>query len=296
MKKYVSSLKSSFHFVYNKRKKKIHLIKGVIFEFLVRLGFNNGREKRLEAKEMSLTIEHLTGGYGHIPVLKDINFDVKSGEMVGLIGLNGAGKSTTIKNIIGLLTPQKGKIMIDGETLQQAPEEYRKKIGYIPETPSLYEELTLKEHIEVTALAYDIPLEEAFKRAEPLLKMFRLDNKLEWFPANFSKGMKQKVMVLCAFLIEPSLYIIDEPFLGLDPLAIHALLELMDTMRKQGAAILMSTHILATAEKYCDRFVVLHEGKLRANGTMAELRAEFNLPESSLDDIYLALTKEEKVG
>lgn len=144
MKKYVSSLKSSFHFVYNKRKKKIHLIKGVIFEFLVRLGFNNGREKRLEAKEMSLTIEHLTGGYGHIPVLKDINFDVKSGEMVGLIGLNGAGKSTTIKNIIGLLTPQKGKIMIDGETLQQAPEEYRKKIGYIPETPSLYEELTLK--------------------------------------------------------------------------------------------------------------------------------------------------------
>jgi len=95
--------------VYNKRKKKIHLIKGVIFEFLVRLGFNNGREKRLEAKEMSLTIEHLTGGYGHIPVLKDINFDVKSGEMVGLIGLNGAGKSTTIKNIIGLLTPQKGK-------------------------------------------------------------------------------------------------------------------------------------------------------------------------------------------
>ncbi|OSH43146.1 multidrug ABC transporter ATP-binding protein [Enterococcus faecalis] len=292
----MSSLKSSFHFVYNKRKKKIHLIKGVIFEFLVRLGFNNGREKRLEAKEMSLTIEHLTGGYGHIPVLKDINFDVKSGEMVGLIGLNGAGKSTTIKNIIGLLTPQKGKIMIDGETLQQAPEEYRKKIGYIPETPSLYEELTLKEHIEVTALAYDIPLEEAFKRAEPLLKTFRLDNKLEWFPANFSKGMKQKVMVLCAFLIEPSLYIIDEPFLGLDPLAIHALLELMDTMRKQGAAILMSTHILATAEKYCDRFVVLHEGKLRANGTMAELRAEFNLPESSLDDIYLALTKEEKVG
>ena len=108
-------------------------------------------------------------------------------------------------------------------------------------------------------MAYDIPLEEAFKRAEPLLKTFRLDNKLEWFPANFSKGMKQKVMVLCAFLIEPSLYIIDEPFLGLDPLAIHALLELMDTMRKQGAAILMSTHILATAEKYCDRFVVLHE-------------------------------------
>ncbi|WP_314061658.1 ABC transporter ATP-binding protein [uncultured Vagococcus sp.] len=242
---------------------------------------------------MSLVIKNLTGGYGHIPVLKDISFDVSKGEMVGLIGLNGAGKSTTIKNIIGLLTPQKGRIEIDSETLQANPESYRKKIGYIPETPALYEELTLKEHIEVTAMAYDIPVEEAHRRAAILLKTFRLENKLEWFPAHFSKGMKQKVMVLCAFLIEPSLYIIDEPFLGLDPLAIHALLELMNEMRQQGAAILMSTHILATAEKYCDRFVVLHEGNIRAVGTIDDLRREFNLPGSSLDDIYVALTNEE---
>ena len=99
--------------MYNKRKKKIHLIKGVIFEFLVRLGFNNGREKRLEAKEMSLTIEHLTGGYGHIPVLKDINFDVKSGEMVGLIGLNGAGKSTLLKAVLGLIKIRSGEISFE---------------------------------------------------------------------------------------------------------------------------------------------------------------------------------------
>ncbi|MGX7124882.1 ABC transporter ATP-binding protein [Enterococcus viikkiensis] len=240
---------------------------------------------------MSLAIQHVTGGYGHLPVLKDINFEVKNGEMIGLIGLNGAGKSTTIKNIIGLLTPQKGTITVDDLTLQQEPEEYRKKIGYIPETPSLYEELTLKEHIEVTAMAYGIPKDEAMQRAEVLLKTFRLENRLEWFPTNFSKGMKQKVMVLCAFLIQPSLYIIDEPFLGLDPLAINALLELMVAMKEQGAAILMSTHILATAEKYCDRFVVLHEGEVRAQGTLDELQMEFNLPGSSLDEIYLALTK-----
>lgn len=217
---------------------------------------------------MSLTIQHVTGGYGHLPVLKDINFEVHNGEMIGLIGLNGAGKSTTIKNIIGLLTPQKGTITVDDLTLQQDPENYRKKIGYIPETPSLYEELTLREHIEVTAMAYGIPKDEAMKRAESLLKTFRLENRLDWFPVNFSKGMKQKVMVLCAFLIQPSLYIIDEPFLGLDPLAINALLELMVTMKEQGAAILMSTHILATAEKYCDRFIVLHEGEVRAQGTL----------------------------
>ena len=243
---------------------------------------------------MSLEIQHVTGGYGHLPVLNDINFEVQNGEMIGLIGLNGAGKSTTIKNIIGLLTPQKGTITVDNLTLQQDPENYRKKIGYIPETPSLYEELTLREHIEVTAMAYGIPKEEAMQRAETLLKTFRLENRLEWFPVNFSKGMKQKVMVLCAFLIQPSLYIIDEPFLGLDPLAINALLELMVTMKEQGAAILMSTHILATAEKYCDRFVVLHEGEVRAQGTLQELQTEFELPGSSLDEIYIALTKEKE--
>lgn len=252
--------------------------------------------EKIGGKEMTLKIEQLTGGYGPIPVLKDISFEVNGGEMIGLIGLNGAGKSTTIKNIIGLLTPTRGKIAIDGLTLAQQPEEYRKKIGYIPESPSLYEELTLKEHIEVTAMAYDIPQEIAFQRAESLLKTFRLENKLDWFPANFSKGMKQKVMVLCAFLIEPSLYIIDEPFLGLDPLAINALLELMNQMREEGAAILMSTHILATAEKYCDRFIVLHNGEIRAQGTMNELRQEFNLPTSSLDEIYVALTKEAEVS
>ncbi len=229
-----------------------------------------------------------------MPVLKDINFEVKNGEMIGLIGLNGAGKSTTIKNIIGLLTPQKGTITVDELTLQQDAENYRKKIGYIPETPSLYEELTLREHIEVTAMAYGIQKEEAMKRAESLLKTFRLENRLDWFPVNFSKGMKQKVMVLCAFLIQPSLYIIDEPFLGLDPLAINALLELMVAMKEQGAAILMSTHILATAEKYCDRFVVLHEGEVRAQGTLQDLQTEFDLPGSSLDEIYIALTKEKE--
>ncbi|MFC6347454.1 ABC transporter ATP-binding protein [Vagococcus carniphilus] len=244
---------------------------------------------------MSLKIEHLTGGYGHIPVLKDISFEVSSGEIVGLIGLNGAGKSTTIKHIIGLLTEQKGSISVDGRKLRESPEEYRKTIGYIPETPILYDELTLREHIEITAMAYDIPMDEAMKRADKLLKTFRLENKLDWFPAHFSKGMKQKVMVLCAFLTKPSLFIIDEPFLGLDPLAINALLELMKEMRDQGSAILMSTHILATAEIYCDRFVVLHDGEIRAIGSMPELRQEFNLPDSSLDDIYISLTKEEEV-
>ncbi|AYW49025.1 ABC transporter ATP-binding protein [Tetragenococcus halophilus] len=241
---------------------------------------------------MTLRVENLTGGYNQIPVLKDLNFTINDGELVALIGLNGAGKSTTIKEIIGLLQPQQGRIELDGLTINKDPESYRSKIGYIPESPLLYEELTLKEHLEVTAMAYNIEEKEAWKRAEPLLKTFRLDQRLEWFPANFSKGMKQKVMILCAFLVEPSLYIIDEPFLGLDPLAIHSLLELMQSFKAQGSSILMSTHVLATAEKYCDRFIMLHEGQIKVQGTLGELRQKFSMPQASLDDIYLALTKE----
>lgn len=247
----------------------------------------------IEAAAMSLQLEHITAGYGNLPVLKDLSFTLAPGQMLGLIGLNGAGKSTTIKNIIGLLRPMQGTITLDGLTLAKNPDDYRKKIGYIPEAPILYEELTLKEHLEVTAMAYDIPLDVAMTRAEALLKTFRLEERLDWFPANFSKGMKQKVMVVCAFMIEPSLLIIDEPFLGLDPLAIHALLELMNEQKQKGTAILMSTHILATAEKYCDGFLVLHDGALRASGSLTELRQAFGMEDASLDDLYLALTEQQ---
>ncbi|MDM7652853.1 ABC transporter ATP-binding protein [Lactococcus cremoris] len=238
-----------------------------------------------------LKVTNLTGGYLGYPVLKELNFEIKEGELVGLIGLNGAGKSTTIQEIIGLLTPYSGQIELDGLTLQQDLEGYRRKIGFIPETPSLYEELTLREHIEVTALAYGISVDLAFKRAEKLLETFRLSDKLDWFPVNFSKGMKQKVMIICAFLVEPSLYIVDEPFMGLDPLAIQDLIDLMMEMKKTGSSILMSTHILATAEKFCDKFIVLHEGQVVAFGTVEELRSQFKQPKASLDEIYLALTK-----
>ena len=239
-----------------------------------------------------LNIENLTGGYLNIPVLKEVSFSVGNGELVGLIGLNGAGKSTTINEIIGFLKPYKGEISIDGLTLAENPADYRKKIGFIPETPSLYEELTLAEHINTVAMAYDIDVELAQKRAKPFLDMFRLTDKLDWFPVHFSKGMKQKVMIICAFVIDPSLFILDEPFLGLDPLAISDLIKTLEIEKAKGKSILMSTHVLDSAEKMCDRFVILYHGQVRAQGTLAELQATFGDPSASLNDIYLALTKE----
>lgn len=240
---------------------------------------------------MGLEIKNLTGGYGQFPVLKDVSLEVKAGELVGLIGLNGAGKSTLIKHIIGLLQPMQGSIRLEGYCLQENAEAYRKALSFVPEAPSLYEDLTLKEHIDMTIMAYDLPKEASWQRATQLLELFRLEEKLDWFPVHFSKGMKQKVMILCAFLAQTQLYIIDEPFLGLDPLAIDAFLHLMMKMKEQGAAILMSTHILATAERFCDRFLLLHEGKLIAQGTLTDLQQQFQMPTASLDEIYLALTK-----
>ncbi|MCG9938966.1 ABC transporter ATP-binding protein [Streptococcus suis] len=243
-----------------------------------------------------LEVKNVTGGYVNIPVLKDVSFTVEDGQLVGLIGLNGAGKSTTIKEIIGLLTPYQGQIVIDGLTLLQGAENYRKKIGFIPETPSLYEELTLKEHLEVVAMAYDLSWEQAWGRVEHLLKLFRLDEKLDWFPVNFSKGMKQKVMIICAFMVEPSLLIVDEPFLGLDPVAISDLIALLGEEKSKGTSILMSTHVLDSAEKMCDSFVILHQGQVRATGNLEELQSAFGMYGASLNEIYLALTQEGVAG
>ncbi|WP_078408570.1 ABC transporter ATP-binding protein [Priestia abyssalis] len=240
-----------------------------------------------------LQLQNVTGGYTKKPVLKNVSFHVKKGELVGLIGLNGAGKSTTIKHIIGLMEAKSGDISINGKSFKEDANRYRSQFTFIPETPVLYDELTLKEHLELTAMAYNIDRQTYEERLSKLLKEFRMDKKLKWFPAHFSKGMKQKVMIMCAFLVQPSLYIIDEPFLGLDPLGIQSLLDLMNEMKAQGAGILMSTHILATAERYCDQFVILHNGEVRAKGTLEELRQEFAMPEATLDEIYIRLTKEE---
>ncbi len=239
---------------------------------------------------MVLEINELTGGYSKDPVIHDISFNIKAGEIIGLIGLNGAGKSTTIKHILGLLRPHNGNIKVMGKTIESDVEAYRRHMGYIPESPILYEELTLREHINMTAMAYGLTPKEVEERKGPLLKRFRLADKEDTFPSHFSKGMKQKVMLICAFIVEPELYIIDEPFLGLDPLGIESLIELMISERDKNRSILMSTHILATAERYCDRYIIIDQGRKIADGTLNELRELTGLSEGTLDDVYIQLT------
>jgi len=240
-----------------------------------------------------LEVENLTGGYTRKPVLKDVSFSIEKGELVGLIGLNGAGKSTTIKHIIGIMQPKSGTIRLNGRTFAEDIDAYRSAFSYIPETPVLYEELTLREHLELTAMAYGLEQDVFEQRSAALLKEFRMEKRLKWFPSHFSKGMRQKVMIMSAFLVDPDLYIIDEPFVGLDPLGIKSLLDQMEQQKRSGASVLMSTHILSTAERYCDRIILLHNGRVRAIGTMPELRQAFGMPDASLDDLYIAMTEDD---
>lgn len=236
-----------------------------------------------------LEVENLTGGYHNTEIIKNLNFTVKEGELLGLIGLNGAGKSTTIKHLIGILHPMKGSIILNGVPLSDSIN-YRKQIAYIPESPILYEELTLKDHINLVIEAYQLNSEQTWIKANELLKLFRLENRLEWLPINFSKGMKQKVMIVCAFITNAKLLIIDEPFLGLDPLAIDDFLNLIEE-RKKISSILMSTHVLDAAEKHCDKFALVNKGKIDLLGSVTDFKDHYNQPNATLNDIYLSLAR-----
>lgn len=227
------------------------------------------------SQEKLIEIKIDKAGYADKPnAIHTIHFTLAQGELVGLIGANGAGKSTTIKAIIGSLPKFKGEILFDEE------EHY----AYVPEQPVFYESLTLWEHIEFAAAAFELVQWE--ERADQLLTRFRLSDVRHHFPSGFSKGMRQKVMLVLAFLTQPAFYIIDEPFIGLDPHAMKELTNLLVAEKRRGAAILMSTHVLDTAEKLCDRFLLIADGTLVENGTLADLRVKSGLASGSLLDCF----------
>ena len=225
---------------------------------------------------LNVDINH-AGYSGNTDVIKNVALSVKSGELVGLIGPNGAGKSTTIKGILGLLPVMSGKVEISGENRNYA---------YIPEQPVLYEGLTLWEHLELAAAAYEIDREVFVPKAEELLKLFRLTEVKHHLPGTFSKGMQQKVMLILGFLLEPAVYVVDEPFMGLDPRGTKDFLALLDQARAQGAGVLMCTHILDTAEKICSPFVLMNAGTVLTRGTLLEIRQQCQLPEGCLFDCF----------
>lgn len=194
--------------------------------------------------------------------LKNIEFTICEGEIIGLIGANGAGKSTTIKSIIGTINEFDGHI----KTKENS------RISYIPEEPIIYEHLTLWEHLSLAASSYHLDKNIWIPKADELLRKFKLYSHKDSFPVNFSKGMKQKTLIILSYMTEADLYIIDEPFIGLDPIATKHLISLLLSEKDRGASILMSTHVLDTAEKLCDRFILLSNGQILYGGTLNEIR------------------------
>ncbi|WP_345240927.1 ABC transporter ATP-binding protein [Pontibacillus salipaludis] len=226
---------------------------------------------------LSVTI-HEAGYNKNNLYVRDVQFVVNQGEIVGLTGSNGAGKSTSIKTILGLMDEFKGEVTY--------PDGY--KISYIPEEPILYEHLTLWEHLEFAAASQHMP-ESAWKEnAYRLLETFQLRNVTNQLPIHFSKGMKQKTLIVLGAMVKPDIYIIDEPFIGLDPIATKNLISLLISERNDGAAILMSTHVLDSAEKLCDRFILMAQGTVITQGDMKTITSYANKREgtSLLDCFY----------
>ncbi|MEI5906368.1 ABC transporter ATP-binding protein [Bacillus spongiae] len=227
---------------------------------------------------MVLSVNIKEAGYKKgTPVINDIQFAIKRGELVGLIGPNGAGKSSTIKSILGIMEQMKGTVEV-------------KEYAYIPERPIMYEHMRLREHIDFLFSTLEEEKQE-LNRVEELLALFNLTHVVHQYPETFSKGMQQKVMLILAFLKQSPLYIIDEPFMGLDPKAMKKLLEQLEKEKRNGAGILMSTHALDTAEKICDRFVLISGGEIIVQGTLNEIRKKSGIKEGSLLDCFDVLTE-----
>ncbi len=240
---------------------------------------------------MTLEVTHLTGGYSQVNTIKDLNFTVPSGSLTALIGLNGSGKTTTINHVIGLMTAKSGTISFDGLDSQKEAIQYQNSLAYIPELPVIYDDLTLREHIQTTIAAYHLDARKAEQEAERLLTIFRLSDKQDWFPIDFSKGMRQKVMIVTAFLADKPLLVIDEPFIGLDPLAVADLIELLQEKKAAGKTILMSTHVIEEAEQFVDDFLLIDQGKIRVQGKLKDIFKAFP-KQKNINEIYFRLAKE----
>lgn len=232
-----------------------------------------------------LTLDLKRAGYDdEMKVVQNIFLTVNAGEMVGLIGPNGAGKSTSIKTLLGMNPFFEGDIQLPSD----------KSYAYIPEKPVFYYDMSLWEHIDLMASLMELNESEWKPRVDKLLDMFELGQVIHESPATFSKGMQQKSMLIFAFMSRPSLYVVDEPFIGLDPIAMKDLLQLFRQEQERGAGILMCTHVLDTAERICDRFVLLTDGKVKSSGTLRDIQEECGMPGASLLDCFYTLSTRSK--
>jgi ABC-2 type transport system ATP-binding protein len=237
-----------------------------------------------------IELKGLTKKYGAFLAVDNLNFTVNKGEVFGFIGPNGAGKTTTIKMMGGVLEPSAGSVTIAGIDMQKHPEAAKRKIGFIPDRPYLYEKLTGMEFLKFTADLYGVPEAIYAKKAADIMERFSLSDWSDELIESYSHGMKQRLIMSAALLHDPEVIIVDEPMVGLDPAAIIMVKELFRRLAQKGVTLFMSTHTLTVAEDTCDSIGVIHKGRLIARGTTADLQREANVTGADLERVFLNLT------
>ena len=234
-----------------------------------------------------LSIQHLTKTFGEKTAVDDLSLEIAPGEICAFIGHNGAGKTTTLKSIAGIQSFDSGTVLIHGMSIKEHPLECKRMIAYIPDNPDLYDFMTGMKYLNFIADIYGVGLEERKERIERYAKDFELSEALSSPVSSYSHGMKQKLAIISAWMHEPKLILLDEPFVGLDPKASHLVKEMMREMCDNGGAIFFSTHVLEVAEKLCDKVAIISHGKLVRSGTMEEVRGD-----DSLEEVFLELEAE----
>ena len=234
-----------------------------------------------------LNIQHLTKQYGDKKAVDDLSLHILPGEIYGFIGHNGAGKTTTIKSCCGILQFDHGEIAVDGVSLKRDPIECKRRLAYIPDNPDLYEFLSGIRYLNFIADIYGVSASDRAARIRRYGDLLELTGDLAQPVSAYSHGMKQKLAIIAAWLHEPKLILMDEPFVGLDPKASHLLKKMMRQVCNEGGAIFFSTHVLEVAEKLCDKVAIIKNGKLIRSGTMEEVKGD-----ESLEDVFLELEGE----
>lgn len=234
-----------------------------------------------------LRIENLIKTYGEKRAVDNLSLHIAPGEIYGFIGHNGAGKTTTLKAVVGILQFDKGEVFIKGESIRKNPLACKQKIAYIPDNPDLYEFMTGIKFLNFIADIFGVPEEKRQERIRKYADLFEMTENLAQPIASYSHGMKQKLAIISAWIHEPKLIIMDEPFVGLDPKAAHILKQMMREICDEGGAIFFSTHVLEVAEKLCDKVAIIRNGQLIQSGTMQEVKGD-----DSLEEVFLELEGE----
>lgn len=242
-----------------------------------------------------IELKNLTKRFGDVVAVNRLNLTVSKGEIFGFIGPNGAGKTTTLRMMGGVLVPTEGSVRIDGVDMADEPEKAKKRIGFIPDRPFLYEKLTGMEFLRFTADLYGTEEGVFHKKSEEILKQFSLFNWADELIESYSHGMKQRLIISAALLHDPKVIVVDEPMVGLDPAGIKMVKGLFRDLSKKGTTLFMSTHTLAVAEDVCDHIGIIHKGVLIATGTIEELRHRAQVREGDLEEVFLILTEGESI-